>query len=302
MGGQNSQDSILERRSMLWNDNEVEAPDAPPSFWTGVEDKGKFFPRGCRGHIETIWVYCRRGAAGDIRLSYSPHPSFGRFGTFTITPGADWAWVPVTVNRFWDYDSLFIWLWDVDADVEWGYDVALPYDGWESPDDEATWAAGDYRPFIRVVIKGETPGDVPVSGIVNTIALPKHTTASSPLDEFEVPGNGSAERVFFGAGKVHYVWWHVSTDAARDAIAPYVEVDGNKIQPDPVGMNSLHHYLVDNRAFEGITWPRWDENNTQYTLQWKLDIPFLREARIGCDNTAAGARTVEFFMLVYLLR
>lgn len=172
MGGQNSQDSILERRSLVWNDNEVEAPDAPPANYTEVIYKGKFFTRGCRGMIEQLQIYCIRTAAGTLTLRYSPHPCLGPIGEVTITPGATWAWVGVNIEEMWDYDSLFIWVYTCDADVSWAYDAVQPYDGHWSTDTGATWEDMAIRPFIRVVYTGETPGDVPVSGILNVIKLP----------------------------------------------------------------------------------------------------------------------------------
>jgi len=172
VGGQNSQDSILERRSLVWNDNDVEAPDAPPASYEDVDHKGKFFTRGCRGMIEQIGIYCIRTVAGTLTLSISPHPCMGPLYTVVITPGAAWAWVAADFEQMWNYDSLFIWVSACSADVSWAYDAVLPYDGHWSQDTGATWEDMAIRPFIRVFYTGETPGDVPVSGIVNTIPIP----------------------------------------------------------------------------------------------------------------------------------
>ena len=172
VGGANAQDSVLERRSLVWNDNDVEAPDAPPAHYTEVVYKGKFFTRGCRGMIEQLQIYCMRTAAGVLQLRYAPHPCMGPFNTITITPAATWAWRSADIEEMWNYDGLFIWVYTCDADVSWGYDEAQPYDGHVSTDVGATWADLAIRPFIRVVYTGETPGDVPVSGTINVIEIP----------------------------------------------------------------------------------------------------------------------------------
>lgn len=188
MGGQNSQDSTLERRSLIWNDNAVEAPDAPPSLYIDVEYKGKFYPRGCRGMIENILIYCRRTAAGRIILRYSPHPCLGPIGEVTIFPLATWSWRGIAIREMWDYDSLFIWVYDSSPDVRWGYDAEQPFDGHDSDDVGATWDDLDIRPFIRATYTGETPGDVPVSGIVNNIPIPSVSSEYQTEDVLLVPG------------------------------------------------------------------------------------------------------------------
>jgi len=189
MGGQNSQDSVLERRSLIWNDNDIVDGTVPDDFYTEVADKGKFFPRGCRGMLEQLEIYCIRTGAGALRLRYSPHPCLGPINEVTIIPGADWAWVASVIEEMWNYDSLFIWVYTCPASVRWAYDAEQPQDGHESGDAGATWAAMAIRPFIRVVYTGQTPGDVPVSGIVNTIEIPSVASTYSTEEAVAVPHN-----------------------------------------------------------------------------------------------------------------
>lgn len=189
VGGQNSQDSVLERRSLVWNDNNVEAPNAPPANYTEIIYKGKFYPRGMRGMLEQLQIYCIRTGIGTLTLRYSPHPCLGPFGEIIITPGATWAWVGTDIEEMWNYDSLFIWVYECDADVSWAYDAVLPYDGHWSTDTGATWEAMAIRPFIRAVYTGETPGDVPVSGIINTIEIPSVGTSEDSAFGVNVPHN-----------------------------------------------------------------------------------------------------------------
>ena len=172
MGGQNSQDSILERRSLIWNDNDIEDGTIPPAIYEDVHGKGKFYPRGCRGMLERIEIYCIRAAAGELTIRWSPHPGLGPVWERTITPGADWAWHFNHIQQMWNYDSLFIWVSECDADVDWAYDEVEPFDGHRDVLADGRWASEDTRPYIRAILTGETPGDVPVSGVVNTIPIP----------------------------------------------------------------------------------------------------------------------------------
>lgn len=265
VGGLNSAESVLERRSTIWNDNGVVPPAAPPSSTFGSEYRGKFFTRGCRGKIEQIQVYCRRDAAGTIELRYSPHPCLGPFDQVTITPGAAWAWVAVNIEEMWNYDSLFLWLYDVDADVWWGYDTALPYDGHYSADAGATWTDTPTRPFIRVIYSGETPGDVPISGIVNNIPIPNVGSYREKL-AMAVPINTPTTVVDIdGAGSVDLVFCHVAAAAASvntvfrfycdDIYAygiPFITLNAYGITPATPGV-SLTTYALNGVCVQVVT-------------------------------------------------
>ena len=207
-GGQNSQDSILERRSLIWNDNGVVAPAAPPANYTDIDYKGKFYARGCRGKIEAVQIYCIRTGAGFMTLRLSPHPSLGPFQELTITPGATWAWVTRGLEQMWDYDSLFIWISYISLDVSWGYDAVQPYDGHESDNAGATWGDLAIRPFIRVVYTAETPGDVPISGIINNIKIP-NTSSEKVISAYLYNTPPAAETLIdlHGAGYCDSVIW-----------------------------------------------------------------------------------------------
>jgi len=64
-----------------------------------------------------------------------------------------------------------------------------PYDGHHSADVGATWSDTAIRPFIRAVFTGETPGDVPVSGTVNTIEIPSVGSEMAADTIAAVPSN-----------------------------------------------------------------------------------------------------------------
>ncbi|GAI88892.1 unnamed protein product, partial [marine sediment metagenome] len=139
-GGQNSQDSILERRSRIWNDDGILDGVVPDNIYEAEEYKGKFFTRGCRGMLEQLQLYCTGDGVDRMVLRYSPHPGIGPFGEVWIRPAAGWAWQDFVVEEMWNYDSLFVWVHEAIANVDWAYDTELPYDGHESADTGATWA------------------------------------------------------------------------------------------------------------------------------------------------------------------
>lgn len=163
--------STYERRTTIFNDNKVTS-GAPPSS-RNADDYGKFFTRGMRGFIEEILVYAKGDAVDTVVVNISPMPGLGPLYTAEITPPADWAWVEAAFNVMWNYDSLYIWFTDIEANVLWGYDDDTePYDGHLTDDSGATFTDIDERLYIRAVLTGETAGDIPVSGTVNTIPIP----------------------------------------------------------------------------------------------------------------------------------
>jgi len=222
MGGQNSQDSTLERRSLIWNDNGVLDGVDPPAFYTCEEYVGKFFTRGCRGMIEEIQIYCRDAGVNRLRLYCSPHPCLGPLTYVDITPLDTWAWRAGTLEEMWNYDSLFIWVYACYVGVDWAYDTEQPYDGHEATYPGHTWAALDIRPFIRVVYTGETPGDVPVSGIINTIPIPSSSSLSFEND-YALPADSEVALIAFDAdGYCDYV--EARVEAAVNSHLTYIRV------------------------------------------------------------------------------
>ena len=227
VGGANSQESILERRSLVWNDSAVVAPAAPPASYTEVTWKGKFFTRGCRGMIEELQIYCVRTGAGTLRLAISPHPCLGPFAYEMITPGATWGWVSGFRETMWNYDSLFIWVYECSADVSWAYDAVQPHDGHWSTDAGATWADLAIRPFIRAVYTGETPGDVPVSGILDVIILPNESS-SRVMESQAIPTPAETTLVNLdGAGWCDLIFAWVDAAANSQVTLIRVYCDGN---------------------------------------------------------------------------
>lgn len=181
-----TQTAYTERRSTLGNRGDTASWDNV----TGNNRRGKFFPRGCRGFLNYIGVYCRdAGAAGGtITVYISPHPGMGYVASANVTvpAGAAAGWRSATFNLMWNYDSLFIFLVGSSADIEWGYDTGTPYDAYNSTDAGASWGFLNRRFWFTAAMKGETVGDVPVSGTLNTVEIPS-VASDSYSDSITVP-------------------------------------------------------------------------------------------------------------------
>ena len=284
IGGQNSQDSILERRSLIWNDNDIEDGTVPALFVSPVNYTGKFFTRGCRGMLEQIQLYCIGDGVDEITIRYSPHPCLGPVGEITIVPAAAWAWQDFDIEEMWNYDSLFIWVHEAEAAVFLGYDLEEPYDAHQSGDDGATWGDLNIRQFIRAVYTGETPGDVPVSGIINNIPIPSISSAYKWHNAILALGVEN-ELVFIeGAGYCKLILFHVN---------PAVDSEITRFRVYCDGVMSWMTRFIDLNNY-GHTASTPSVSLTQYNIDGLCYIvlthkfEFRRSIRITAENATGG--------------
>jgi len=139
--------------------------------------RGKFFPRGCRGFIRQVQIYCdNQDTVGHVfTIRISPMPGMGAIieKDLTVAGGLSADWRTVVIDALWPYDSLFIWVQsDSDTYGRLGYDDGSPYDYFYSTDG-AAWTTGNARYWFRILMAGQTVGDLPVSGTINAVMLPR---------------------------------------------------------------------------------------------------------------------------------
>ena len=304
VGGSNAQDSTLERRSLIWNDGDPTPPDAPPAFLTGLTYRGKFFTRGCRGMIDWIGIYCRRAAAGTLLLHFSPHPGLGPLYAVLVTPGAAWGWAAANFRQMWNYDSLFIWITWCPLDVSWGADEVQPFDAHESLDSGITWIPQDQRPYIRVVYAGETPGDVPVSGIVNTIKIPANGAEVASTDNVNVPSAADTlVAIYEGAGILLQatiliqdadlilptnpwtgVYYEIRIEADGNAAFAASNRDLTQSAVAATGRSSVGDFLLELTPASGLAW---------LIMNLRVPIEFRRYVQLRFYHTAGAVLTAD---------
>jgi hypothetical protein len=212
------QEAFTARIFTLSNDNGVTTPTAPPLYQTNKTYYGKFFPRGCRGMLASLAIYCKHTGAGVLNLSYAPAPGMGAIGAVSISPGSSWEWQGAVIEKMWNYDSLFVWVSYSAADVSWGYQAATPYDEFLSADSGVTWAIVYDRMFIRAYVGGATIGDIPVSGTLNTIDLPAQSSQNSSGAQTINPGVTLTLLSVDGSGCCDFIIFYVAAAAGSDDI------------------------------------------------------------------------------------
>ena len=174
-----TQGAYIERRSVLENNGET------PIMVDGNKTyaRGKFFPRGCRGFISNVQVYCDNLDAVQhvLTVHFTVAPGMGDVYAVTLPlpAGSSEDWRLAYVKRMWNYDSLFIWVEsDSDAYGRIGVDLGAPFDAYGSTD-RAEWMAGPARLWIKVMLTGETVGDLPVTGTLNTVRVPNASSCAA---------------------------------------------------------------------------------------------------------------------------
>jgi len=199
---------------------------------TGNDRRGKLFPRGARGFIVDIDVYCRdKGTAGGkvyVELWVTPYTGPVYTGEITVPAGGDPAWRTWSPQKFWNYDSLLIVCYTSSVDIELGYDDGGP-DAFHSADAGMTWTGHPTDRFwFRADLQGMTVGDVPVSGTVNTIEIPMASSEQAPVavtvtdtekTVFTIEGAGVMDYlevvISLATANSHRVLWRVICDGVQ---------------------------------------------------------------------------------------
>jgi hypothetical protein len=283
------QGSYIERQSTIKNDSGITTPTAPP-FSGSFNLNGKFFPRGVRGFLDALQIYCINTSGGTITLSYAPNIGMGAVGTVTITPNATWNWQTGLLTRMWNYDSLFVWVSAISADAQFGFDQTAPTDmynynstvpnNWSPPSNPG-------RMYLRAVYTGETVGDVPVSGTVNNVAIP-NTTSARGNSGLSIPAGSSAfDTIQIGSGQLLYVLFETSSDNGAVNLVPRILCDGTDVSPfQLVSMKVLHDYYITQYSPEAAI-GLWDTVNHVYSVIIAIQFSFKQSVQIGMQNLDA---------------
>jgi hypothetical protein len=203
-----------------------------------------------------------------------------------VAGGSSAAWRTVTVNRFWNYDSLFIWVsCDSDTYGGLGFDSGTPYDFYNSTD-EVSWTFSNYRFWFRVNFSGETVGDLPVSGTVNTIEVP-NLASGKESGLISVPAGGTYYIEVKGAGSLLIAYFRYYTSASTTVLRPSILCDDVEALPMDGAIANWRDYLV-GLARSDIYIGQWDDTNQRYALVVALPLKFRRSLKVGFKNGSAS--------------
>ena len=286
-----TQDAYTERRDVLAN-NGATATMVASNL---TNKRGKFFSRGCRGFLRYVEIYCDNAdsVAHTFTVKIAPMPGMGAVytGTVSVAAGSSAAWRMVHINKYWNYDSMFLWVTcDSDSYGRLGYDTGEPHDCYMSTD-EVSWLFYDYRFWFRIASSGMTVGDLPVSGTVNTIEVPS-TVTSTPSGFVTIAAGSQANLfTFYGAGECVYLMLY----AEHEGMCFRVKVDGSEIYFMPVTGNlswqpsTWYYYFADVNAGVGVVQTKRDTTNLRFACEVTLPISFRRSLSVDAVNIDAAS-------------
>lgn len=282
-----TQGSYIERQSTISNNGDTPTLNAAP---TGDTRNGKFFPRGCRGFIDTIDFYTKDlgTAGGTIYVYIAPYIGSGIVysGTIAVPASQSEAWLSWTLRKMWKYDSLFIWFYTT-ADIARAYDTVINLDSYISVDAGVSWYFGTFRLWIRVIMEGQTVGDLPVSGTVNNIQLPN--IASGRLyTYYDLTTTSETDmKIVNGAGHIVYIDFMVCAVTSSEFTKCRVYCDGvNAFEWNFIALNDFG-FKTDTPGISLTTYAA----NGICCIHLTLKFEFTRQLRITMQpylNTLNG--------------
>lgn len=295
VGGSNAVDSVLERRSLISNNGE----DATFEDGSAIVARGKFFTRGMRGFLEDIDIYCNAIAlaGGTIEVHISPFPESGTAyqANVVVPAGGVAAWRAANFDLFWNYDSMFIWWFESAGAVRFAYDEELPWDAYAGSPVGIIYVTVDRRYWVRVLMAGETPGDVPVSGTVNVVEIPNLTAAMAYTNT--VVNAGNEEIVLphvFTMGKLTCLM--MTLRQILGAVPPanmliHIYTDG---VDHTFNVAQLREVIVDVvNTVSPISMGLVDAVNNIYQVNFSAEFPFRHDLIVTVENTAGAGNNMR---------
>lgn len=285
------QGAYTPRHAELSNNGET------PSWATPFQVKyGKFFPRGARGFIKTLYFYVKNDGISQRTLSYSISPQIGMgalvSGTITIPSSQNPAWLSKDIERMWNYDSMFIWLTFDHQDAKIAFDAGEDYDLFFSGDGGVTWDKSNGRLWAKVSSYGMTVGDLPV-GIVNTIELPT-VTGRIVSEGVNVPDNEETTIVTVaGAGTMleAKLTWLLETATPSSSVGYYLYIyaDGDLVDLTRNMDLTQSETATSGRSSKG----EFFQDSTDTHMRVRIPVKFRRELKITAKHKTGNQKTVS---------
>jgi len=182
-----------------------------------------FIPRGCRAWLYRISPVVKNtsGSNVNITIELSIAPKYPPLYTTTLTVPAtqtNYDIVNWILNIYWPYESMYI-------------TVKASASGVYLEGQDGKWGEGGYiddipdthLPNFEIVLLSKPEGDIPVSGTVNTIAIP-NISSSTDKQSFNVPASSASKITLVeGIGKLLYLFVWLPYENVRVRL----EADGN---------------------------------------------------------------------------
>jgi len=287
--------AYTENRRVMANNGDTATMLAPGTSYR----RGKYFPRGCRGLIESVEVYCSNQDASDhiLYIYISPQPGMAPIIStgLTVPASSSPAWRSKAINHYWNYDSLFVWvLSETSSDPRVGYDEGPPPDYYDSTDG-ATWFPANRRLWIRLNMTAQTVGDLPVTGTLNTVEIPS-TSSKTEQGITTVPANSEVTLIEInGCGKMLSCYF----DSQNADIEYRVYCDGQLAEAITGGNLFAYGFTA---STPGLSLLQFDTATLLTRLFDTRPFEFKRQLKIAAKNLSSVDGLALAWVMVSLIQ
>jgi|GEM_PF-2991259 len=258
---------------------------------------GKYFPRGCRGFINKIEISCANYDTADRKLYIyvSIQPGMAPIITaeLTVPASTSRAWRAVTINRFWNYDSMFIYVKaETSSAPQVYYDTEEKYDAMHSSDNGVTWTPQDRRYWFRVDMTGQTVGDLPITGTLNTIEVPGASSVIESETTLINPGETKTLISVEGSGKVEglmFKMWISTGNPHPGNCKLHFIIDGEDNSFIFAHLADIFEYRTDTISPFSLT--VYDDASGNWGFALNKPIEFKLSFQLKVESTAAPDNT-----------
>jgi len=192
-------------------------------------------------------------------------------------------WVSVAIRRFWNYDSLFIYNKDpYSTELQIGYWDTGEEDGFYMYATER-WYVDWQRSAYRMKVSALSIGDIPVSGMVNSILVPSSSLESRSGSVLVPAGSPAMLLDFYGQGRSCFIGLWADYARMEFSILP----DGQYIYfipHQPLSPYNIAVYLGDLGHGIGIQLTRYDTTINQFGIMITAPFEFRYRFQIGATN------------------
>jgi len=278
------QTQYTEGRRALWND-----AGSTDDFDATIR-VGKFFPRGARGFFGSVKAYLKNTVTVRRKawIALALYPGAPPLAEVWISQDAKTTgWASEKLNKWWNYDSLFIWVRNLESGLSVGFDTGTPYDSFAYNSATDKWEGETKRRYLRVNVQGQTPGDVPVSGTINVVEIPSVT---SLLKYGEVTlGAGESYDVratWAGMGKVTNLTLRTA-GVDPSYVEVHIVVDGTDFS---IKVKDILNVLVNQaKTYSPISLNCVDLAGNDYSFSFNYPLCFRESFRIYVKNTSTAS-------------
>jgi len=255
---------------------------------------GFYLPRGARGYIRAIRFMIKNTSGSDatVMVAVSIDPTYPPLKSVSVTvPSSqtDYATTNFNIFLWWPFESIYI---TIKSNIDGVYALGK-YNMWGQggmKDDTDSL----YCPWVEIAWLYYPTGDIPVSGIVNTVRIPLATSKAGGVSTVVYPDQEQDLAIITVPGIARFIRLYQDSGTPND-IRFRIVVDDNDIMSFTVG--ELMKYQETTNTAGGIVVARYDTTNQKYAIFINAEVEFRKNLKIYAYNYSDTTITCSAFVL-----